>query len=785
MNNPVSVKSPVILFTIRLIFYFGTVTLILFHPGIAVSFDRIGVMQWFIIVPLMTLTAFQTIAAVSLKKKLLLALVILLPMSVIAGGFSTDAFAPFLAGFVSFILTLLLFHHQKIPLPSSIAKITALEPFFLAWVCLRLLSLSRSSEEIAGESMILTQSILALTLVIFLFHNVIIYLCFYPNSRVNSYKEGVAFFSGAVAAVIIFIFILPADFVNNMIIENLIPERPPQRINSDSNRGLPQRGSGRRTLPREGEGQGELRGLSEYDWPGNGEGSGENRQYMVKIVASEIEPLYMGDSFRGLLDPVDGFLASPQEPLNDLVKQRFFVTWTNNEFNYDAGRIRKEIFSLSTLRQKYFPWRLYSADPNILHENTGPLQYIHQIVSDLHIGDPLALVNARERSLYDYERAALIPYLEINLDSGDRIIFDAYLTNALSYWKENRGTIIKDDRYLSSLFNNTGMILNPVMEDILAIMTSFSGHQYNLANDEDHSIAALKNFLFENLEGDCTEFSNTLALLGRLAGIPSRVVTGYLAAEGLQTQAHLNGLAVLQRQIPILQQFPFENLFMVTNAHSHSWTQFYISGYGWLDFESTSFAIPPAGMGDISNWDVVIPILDGNKTFSQVRQFPWQAVGKTILFLLTAVLILAYLLRYGREFVLYIGSQKGGRNGARSLYLLLLARLAADSQPIKPASKTAHEYTELFKTNLSQKRKGAEETKNDTVKIPNECDIHLKNFADVYSEIRWREFNNEDDINKKLILLKQEYHNILISTRKRGLHHAIKRVFSLRGLVYL
>ncbi|MCL2277496.1 MAG: transglutaminase-like domain-containing protein [Treponema sp.] len=785
MNKPVRVHSPVILFTLRLLFYYSAITLIFVHPGIAVSFDRIGAMQWFIIIPIMAVTAFQSLIAVTFIKRLIFALIILLPMSVIAGGFSPDAFLPFISGFISFTLTFLLFHHQKIPALSGIAKITALEPFFLAWVCLRLLSLSRSSEEIAGESMILTQSIIALTLVFFLFHNVIIYLCFYPNSRVNSYKEGVAFFSGAVAAVIIFIFILPADFVNNMIIENLIPDRPPQRINSDSDRGLPQRGSGRRTLPREGNGQGELRGLSQYDWPGSGDGSGENRQYLVKIIASETEPLYMGDSFRGLLDPVEGFLTSPQEPLNDLARQRLFVTWSNNEFNFDAERARKEIFSLSTLRQKYFPWRLVSADPNIIQENTGPLQYIHQIVSDLHIGDPLRLVSARGRGLYDYERTALVPYLEINLISGDRILFDTYLANALKNWQENRRKIISEDRYLSSLFDDTGVIINPVMEEILAILTSFSNYQYNLANDEIYTIAALKNFLFDNMEGDCTEFSNTLALLGRLAGIPSRVVTGYLAAEGLQTQAHLNGLAALQRQIPILQRFPFENLFMVTNAHSHSWTQFYVPGYGWLDFEATSFAIPPVGMGDISNWDVIIPILDENRTFSQVRQFPWQVVGRTILALLAAAVILAYVLRYGRELVLYIGSRKGDRSGARALYLLLLARLAADGQPIKPASKTAHEYADLFRINQSRRREGAEVNINNAAQAPDEYNLHFKKFADIYSELLWREFKNDDDKNKKLTLLKQEYKNILITTKRKGLHRFFIRIVNLRGLAYL
>jgi len=773
MNRSFHARSPVVLFVLRLVFYFSVITLIFSHPGIAVSFDRISAIQWFIIIPVMTVIAYQSIFAAGLKNKFLLAAVVLIPLSIIAGGFSPDAFMPFIAGFAGFIFTFLLFHYQRLPFNPVWARIVHVEPFFLAWICLRLLSLSRSNEEIAGQSGALTQFILVWTLAVFLFHNIIIYLCFYPNSRVKSWKEGLAFFAGAAAAVIIFIFVLPADFVSNAIIENLVSDRIPQRITSGSEKGLPQRGNSRRTLPRNEGSQGELRGLSEHEWPGSGESAGESRQYLVKIVVSEAEPLYMGDSFRGLLDPVQGFLTSRQEPLNDLAGQRLFTSWFNNEYNFDTARVRREVFSLSMLRQKYFPWYPVSADPVILHENAGPLRYIHQVVSNIHLGDPLRLVSRQGRLFSDYERDRLAHYLEVTLDANDRIQFEAYLKNALDVWQENRGAIIENDRYLQSLFTGAGNIRrNVIMENIIALLTGFSAYQYNLANNEDHSIASLKKFLFDDMEGDCTEFSNTLALLGRLAGIPSRVVTGYLAAEDLQTPAHINGLIVLQRQIPFLQQFPFDNLFMVTNLHSHSWTQFYIPDYGWLDFEATSFAIPPVGMGDFNNWDVVIPILDGNKTISQVRKFPWQAAGRAAAALVLLALICAYSLRYGRELVLFFGSRGANRNGARCLYLLLLARLAADGQPIKPASKTAHEYSQLFKSSAKGQR-GPELIS---------C---FENFADIYAQLRWRDFKDDENMSRKFSLLKQEYHNILNVTRKRGPHHFIKRIFSLRGLAYL
>jgi len=770
-------KQLISLFLLRLFFYFSVITLIFLHPGISVPFDHIGIMQWFIINPLMAVIAFQQVFRIDSCKRFLFVLALLLPLSIIAGGFNLGAFSPFFSGLASFILTFLLFHHNRMMLHLQLAKVAVLEPFILAWICLRLLSLSRSGEEIAGQSAALTQFILVWTFVVFLLHSAVVYFCLNPKSYVKTWKEGIIFILGTLAVLVILIAVLPPDFVRNTIIENLIPERVPERI-STSDRGLPQRTGGRRTLPQGESGQGELRGVSEHNWPSRGENDGESRQYMVKIVASAIEPVYMGESFNGHLDPVHGFLLSREEPVNDLARQRFFVTWSGNERNFDLGRKRHEIFSLSTLRQKYLPYLPVSIDPTILNENSGPLRFIHQVESNIHSGDPLFLVNTPTRSFTERERTALASYLDLPLNNDDKKAFNDFLNNALENWHNNREEIIKRDRYLQQVIVKTDeIIFNQYLETIIAILVSFSVYQYNLNYDDDYSIAALKDFLFNTKEGNCVEFSNTLALLGRLAGIPSRVVTGYLVSESLQTPAHLRGLSVLQRQIPVLQKFSFDNLFMITNLHSHSWTQFFIPDYGWLDFEATSFAIPPLGIGDFNNWDVVIPLIDENRTFSQVRKFPWQAVGRAAVTLIIFALICAYILRYGRELVLFICIQRDGsyRVRARYLYLLLLARLAADGQPIKPASKTAHEYSELFPGNL---------TRRDTER-ENEEGACFKAFADIYSAIRWREFSNEAEINEHFQLLKQEYFNILKNTRRRGIHRWFIRKISLRGLTYL
>jgi len=771
-------KSLVVLFWLRLFLYFSVTALILLHPGIFVTFDRISFTQWFIIIPVEIFLAFVSHPKLTFKTRCVIAGVSLLFISAWAGWFGFGTLQLLLAGVVSFTLTYLLFNYPQW------AKPAALEPFFLAWVCLRLLSFSRSSEDAAGQNTALTQFIFVWTAVVFLLHSVVIYLCLFPKSTKGAAKEGSLFALAAGALLVLVLAVLPSDFVRNSIIDNLLPDKIPEKVKDSAEKGMPKdaggRRRGRKTLPQnEGSHQQELRGVSEYNWQnktGRGKADGSSqpqRQYMVMIVAADREPVYMGDVFNGDLDPVSGFQPSPQEPLNKLAKQRIFVTWFDNEPEVDAGRERQEVSSISVLPQKYLPYRPVSIDPTILSENSGPLRYIHQVVSNTHSGDPMALIAKPSRPFSSFEKNILAPYMDINLYADDEKAFRTYLNTALKEWKENR------DDILAELTDQEEPIkpVNEYLEKIWAIKTSFSTFQYNLSYTEGLTVGEIKNFLINHEEGDCTEFSNSLALLGRLAGIPSRVVTGYLAADSLQTQAHLKGLYTLRSKIPYLQQFPLDNLYMVTNLHSHSWTQFYIPDYGWLDFEATSFAIPPVGSGDFSTWDVVIPLIDEKKLFSQVRKFPWLAVLRAAGIMAIFALVLAYALRYGRELALYIGTRRGGREGARSLYLLLLARLAADGKPVKPASKTAIEYAQLFRFVKTGAATGLV-----TGEVENP---HFKNFASLYTEIRWREFKDSAQMDESFIKLKQEYRNILKTTKRRGIHGWLLRLISLRGLGYL
>lgn len=70
-------------------------------------------------------------------------------------------------------------------------------------------------------------------------------------------------------------------------------------------------------------------------------------------------------------------------------------------------------------------------------------------------------------------------------------------------------------------------------------------------------------FLLGEKEGYCTYFATAMTILCRISGIPARYVTGFLVVPDE------NGMA------------------LVTGENAHAWTEVYLNGFGWLDFDPT------------------------------------------------------------------------------------------------------------------------------------------------------------------------------------------------------
>jgi len=93
---------------------------------------------------------------------------------------------------------------------------------------------------------------------------------------------------------------------------------------------------------------------------------------------------------------------------------------------------------------------------------------------------------------------------------------------------------------------------------------------YALLTEETPPNEYLVHFLFDRREGHCESFATAMAVLCRMLGIPSRVVSGFYSSE----YNH------------------YGKFFYVRQSHAHAWVEVWLDGHGWLTMDPT----PPSAL---------------------------------------------------------------------------------------------------------------------------------------------------------------------------------------------
>ncbi|MFW6138576.1 MAG: transglutaminase-like domain-containing protein, partial [Spirochaetota bacterium] len=555
-----------ILFYTRLLLYLVAFGLPVVHPAIAVSYDKIGWWLWFGLVPGEMLICFYlSPPGFRFFTWLASAAGFLFISIVVFPGLSTYTLLYIAAGCGSFLLTALIFKAGTWGY-----SIAVLEQFFVAFVFYKMLSFSRSSESAAKQASGITQLILVLIVCVFLAHGMVLYLsAFARTGSGRGVRELFFFLALAVPFAVILALLLPPDFVSHRIVFNILkPEPEPEPLQLDTRGEGVEGGNLRSDLwdnsryrglygdmggesgskqgqPRNGQA---LEGIPADRWfsQGQGEGQGsQQKQYAVMVVASPIDPVYAAGAYYGKLDPVQGFQLTPDQPLNELTYIHLIDTWKDHSLPDDKKRNPHSIFYLSTLPERVVAYRPYTVEPSVLHKKYHPFDYSYRavsLVSGSRTGDWKHIAGLSEQ-----EKAALQQYLEVSLPDSVKNSFKTHLHDALGE-KSGDG---KSSGYL---------------EKIQLIFQSFSDFQYQIGFTDDVSVKALEEFLVHQKKGDCTEFSNAAAVLARMAGVPSRVVTGFLASGKLQTPSHRRGIRILRDAIGPLKKYPLQELYLVTTA---------------------------------------------------------------------------------------------------------------------------------------------------------------------------------------------------------------------------
>jgi len=105
------------------------------------------------------------------------------------------------------------------------------------------------------------------------------------------------------------------------------------------------------------------------------------------------------------------------------------------------------------------------------------------------------------------------------------------------------------------------------------------GFRYSLSPGE-YNKNDLEEFLFHRRTGFCEHYAASFATLMRLAGIPTRVVVGYLGGE-------YNDLG---------------GFFLVRQADTHAWCEVWIPENGWTRIDPTSVVAPGRASLDLSSF---------------------------------------------------------------------------------------------------------------------------------------------------------------------------------------
>jgi protein-glutamine gamma-glutamyltransferase len=97
------------------------------------------------------------------------------------------------------------------------------------------------------------------------------------------------------------------------------------------------------------------------------------------------------------------------------------------------------------------------------------------------------------------------------------------------------------------------------------ILNHFADFDYTLEMENDPDKTALEHFLFQRKAGHCEYFASAMVILLRSAGVPARLVNGFVGVEWNE----------------------WGNYLIIRQQHAHSWVEAFIPGKGWTVYDPT------------------------------------------------------------------------------------------------------------------------------------------------------------------------------------------------------
>ncbi|MBN2651574.1 MAG: transglutaminase domain-containing protein [Spirochaetales bacterium] len=222
---------------------------------------------------------------------------------------------------------------------------------------------------------------------------------------------------------------------------------------------------------------------------------------------------------------------------------------------------------------------LYITQPLI--QNKSRAQYLTMQET---FSDTIYSVNLKKNSIVSAGCFKTIELLELNSYSNFNYAFNSYY-NETTANKSHTSTIIEipSDQLSIYLEHDDKGRIRTLTEEITnsstniyhkaeAISTYLQKNYYYSLRPGIVGKDAIEKFLFDEKKGYCSYFANSMAIMCRTIGIPTRVIAGFKLEETEEIM----------------------NLRPVYGYMAHSWVEVYVPESGWVTFDPTSDQLHPS-----------------------------------------------------------------------------------------------------------------------------------------------------------------------------------------------
>ncbi|MCF6433989.1 transglutaminaseTgpA domain-containing protein [Pseudoalteromonas sp. MMG022] len=134
---------------------------------------------------------------------------------------------------------------------------------------------------------------------------------------------------------------------------------------------------------------------------------------------------------------------------------------------------------------------------------------------------------------------------------------------------------------------------------------SSQGFRYTLTPNTSESKHKVDEFLFDYKNGFCGHYASSAAILLRSAGIPARLVSGYLGAEYNKQQGY----------------------FSVYQYDAHAWVEYFVPNEGWKTLDPTAWVSPQRLLGSLSEHQTLADEFQDNLGLSLVAWSNFTAIN--------------------------------------------------------------------------------------------------------------------------------------------------------------